>query len=155
VSGWNDFFRPVSGGTRLIGIGTDDEGEGHRPAVSLYDITDLQNPTPLLARAQAAQLQWSWSEASYDHRAFSVLENAVSVTAADGMPREEEGVRVLPLGSSMYYTYKTPTEVFAQAFFHSNGWPEQILFEGGEILISASRYGIHRFDAGAFNLLSE
>jgi hypothetical protein len=48
-----------------------------------------------------------------------------------------------------------PAQPFAQAFFHTNGWPEQILFEAGEITIAASRYGIHRFDAEAFNLLSE
>lgn len=94
VSGWNDFLRPVAGGTRLIGIGTDDEGGGQAPAVSLYDITALTNPNPLLSRAQASELQWSWSEAQYDHRAFSVLEGAVSIAAADGTL--ETGLVLLP-----------------------------------------------------------
>jgi hypothetical protein len=94
VSGWNDFFRAVSDGTRLIGLGTDDADGTRTPAVSLYDITDLANPTPLLARASAGKFQWSWSEAQSDHRAFSVLEGAVSVLAADDT--EETGLVLLP-----------------------------------------------------------
>lgn len=43
---------------------------------------------------------------------------------------------------------------YAQAFFHSNGWPEQILFEGGDITVAAGRYGLYRFDATEWNLLS-
>lgn len=72
VSGWNDFFRPVFDDTRLIGIGTNDE-DGRTMAVSLYDITNLSNPTPLIERAEVSA-QHSWSEASWDHRAFSVIE---------------------------------------------------------------------------------
>jgi hypothetical protein len=104
VSGWNDFLRPVANGDRLIGIGTDDEGSGQAPAVSLYDITELTNPEPLLSRAQASQLQWSWSEAQYDHRAFSVLEGAVSIAAADGTL--ETGLVLLPY--SGYTASKNP-----------------------------------------------
>ena len=48
-----------------------------------------------------------------------------------------------------------PASAHAQGFFNTTGWPEQILFEGGEITIAAGRYGIHRFDADAFNLLTE
>ncbi|MDD9945826.1 MAG: beta-propeller domain-containing protein [Myxococcales bacterium] len=99
VSGWNDFFRAVASQTRLIGIGSNDEGGGQTPAVSLYDITDLANPEPLLARAQAGSLQWSWSEANFDHRAFSVLENVVSVASPDGT--EETGMVLLPFSGYM------------------------------------------------------
>lgn len=91
VSGWNDFFRAVLGETRLIGIGKNDEGNSRTMAVSLYDITDLSNPNPLLARAEAA-LDNSWSQASWDDKAFSVLENAVSAEAAGG----ETGLVLLP-----------------------------------------------------------
>ena len=94
VSGWNDFFRPVAGGTRLIGVGTDDADASRTPAVSLYDITDLRNQSPLLARATAGALDWSWSEANSDHRAFTVLENAVQVPAANGTL--ETGLVLLP-----------------------------------------------------------
>ncbi|HMI92313.1 MAG TPA: beta-propeller domain-containing protein, partial [Polyangiales bacterium] len=92
VTGWNDFLRPVAGGTRLIGVGTDDADASRTPAISLYDITDLGNANPLLARASAGALDWSWSEANSDHRAFSVLENAVF--ARDGT--DETGLVLLP-----------------------------------------------------------
>jgi len=94
VSGWNDFLRPVAGGTRLVGVGTDDAADSRTPSVSLYDITDLSNRNPLLSRASAGALDWSWSEANSDHRAFSVLENAVSVSASNGS--EETGLVLLP-----------------------------------------------------------
>ena len=45
VSGWNDFFRAVSDDTRLIGIGRNDENRTSNLAVSLYDITDVANPS--------------------------------------------------------------------------------------------------------------
>jgi len=92
VSGWNDYFRPVAGGDRLIGIGVNDEG-GRTMAVSLYDITDLDNANPLLARAEVEATN-SWSEASWDDRAFSVLENAVDVDGPNG--EDETGLILLP-----------------------------------------------------------
>lgn len=104
VSGWNDFFRAVLGQTRLIGIGTNDE-DGRTMAVSLYDITDLANPDPLVARAEV-EASWSWSDASWDHRAFSVLENAVQVQGPGG--EVETGLVLLPYsgweGTSGRYT---------------------------------------------------
>ncbi len=92
VSGWNDFFRAVEGDSRLIGIGVDDQ-VGRTLAVSLYDVSDLANPEPLLARERVAAENAS-SEASYDHRAFSVLEGAVSVPAPNGVV--ETGLVLLP-----------------------------------------------------------
>lgn len=94
VSGWNDFFRPVFGEEALVGIGVNDEDGNRNLAVSLYDITDLDNPNPLLARAEIDSLDWGWSEANWDHRAFSVLEGAVNVAAGDGTV--EEGLVLLP-----------------------------------------------------------
>ena len=73
VSGWNDFFRSVSGGERLVGIGVNDEGGSRTLAVSLYDISDLTNSDPLIDRDEV-QADYSWSEANWDHRAFSVIE---------------------------------------------------------------------------------
>lgn len=92
VSGWNDFFFPVAGGRRLIGIGTDDQN-GQTKAVSLYDITHLDNPSPLLVRKDV-QMQYSWSEANWEDKAVSVLEDAVSVTTDDGTV--ETGLVLLP-----------------------------------------------------------
>ena len=62
-------------------------------AVSLYDITDLENPEPLITRAKV-NADHAWSEARYDDRAFSVLENAISVPGPDAEP--ETGLVLLP-----------------------------------------------------------
>ena len=98
VSGWNDYFKPVSAKSRLIGIGKNDVGpNGERintMAVSLYDITVLTNPNPLISRAEVA-LDYSWSEAQWDDRAFSVIEKATSVLAPDGQTTET-GLVLLP-----------------------------------------------------------
>jgi hypothetical protein len=118
VTGWNDFFRPVLDDTRLIGIGINDEN-GWQLAVSLYDITNLANPEPMRARAEISGTSggWTWSEANWDHRAFSVLEGAVAVQAATG--ELETGLVLLPFSgwndASGYasgvqiYTYSSDT----------------------------------------------
>ena len=93
VSGWNDFFRAALDATRLVGIGVDDEGGRRAAAASLYDITDLTNPSPLVARATVGT-DGGWSEANWDHRAFSVIEDAVAASAPDGTP--ETGLILLP-----------------------------------------------------------
>ncbi len=92
VSGWNDFFKPVANNTRLLGVGVNDQ-DGRKLAVSLYDISDLNNANPLLSRAEVG-LQWSSSEANWDDRAFTVLEGATSVTGPGGV--EETGLVLLP-----------------------------------------------------------
>jgi len=110
VSGWNDFFRPALGATRLVGIGVNDES-GRTMAVSLYDITDLENPQPLLARAEVSA-DSSWSEAQWDDKAFSVLENAVAVRAPDGTL--ETGLVLLPFSgySDTEQRYLVAVQVF-------------------------------------------
>lgn len=92
ISGWNDWFKPVFGGTRLVGIGVDD-AQGSAMAVSLYDIEELENPDPFIARSAVGN-SWSWSEARWDDRAFSVLEDAVSIESPEGI--EETGLVLLP-----------------------------------------------------------
>jgi hypothetical protein len=95
ISGWNDFFRPTFDQTRLVGIGMDDQSpEGRQIAVSLYDITDLDSDEPFLDRAHGDLAGWSWSEARWDDRAFSVIEDAVEVDAEDGSV--ETGLVLLP-----------------------------------------------------------
>lgn len=110
VSGWNDFFRPAFDETRLIGIGINDE-QGRSMSVSLYDITDLANPNPLVARAEV-QADYSWSEASWDHRAFSVIEGATSISGPNG--EEETGLVLLPFSgwSSSYERYTAAVQIF-------------------------------------------
>lgn len=111
VSGWNDFFKPVYGGTRLVGIGINDE-QGRSMSVSLYDITDLDNADPLLARAEV-DADYSWSEASWDHRAFSVIEGATSIAGPNG--EDETGLVLLPFSgwSDDYDRYTAAVQIFS------------------------------------------
>jgi hypothetical protein len=94
VSGWNDFFVPVQGQSRLIGIGHNDDNARSVLAVSLYDISTLKNSRPLLMR-EDIDLAQAWSNGTWDERAFTVLENAASATAPDGMT-QETGLVLLP-----------------------------------------------------------
>ncbi len=115
ISGWNDYFKPVINNTRLIGIGKNDEGGGRTMAVSLYDITDLSNKKPFLGREKVSA-DSTWSEASWDDRAFSVLQNVVSVEAEDGTV--ETGLVLLPYNG---YNHTTREQIAAvQIFTFSN-----------------------------------
>jgi hypothetical protein len=91
ISGWNDYFRAILEGQRLVGVGVNDETGQRTVAVSLYDITDLSNNNPLVARAEVA-LDNSWSQANWDDKAFSVIEDAVSPEVAGG----ETGLVLVP-----------------------------------------------------------
>lgn len=94
VSGWNDFFVAVNDNARLLGVGHNDENNRRSLAISLYDVTNLTNKQPMLARAEI-DLSHSWSEANWDDRAFTVLEAATDVLASDGKTRET-GLVLLP-----------------------------------------------------------
>lgn len=79
--------------------------------MSLYDITDITNPDPFIAR-QHVEASWSWSEANWDDRAFSVLEDAVQVNNADGEP--ETGLVLLPFSGwdRDSQTYTAAVQIF-------------------------------------------
>jgi hypothetical protein len=124
VSGWNDFFRAVAGETRLIGIGMDDQTT-RSAAVSLYDITNLSNPSPLVSRA-AVEAGSTWSEASFDHRAFSVLENAVDVPGPGGA--RERGLVLLPFSGWDGERYTSAVQIFT---FSSDTLTRRGLMEHG------------------------
>lgn len=110
VSGWNDFFKPVLGDSRLVGVGVDDQN-GWSMAISLYDITDLENPNPLVARAPV-ETSNSWSEARWDDKAFSVIDGAVSVPGPDGSL--ETGLVLLPFSgwNQTDQTYTSGVQIF-------------------------------------------
>lgn len=105
ISGWNDFFKPAFDQTRIVGIGMGDEGL----AVSLYD-TALDNDAPFIARAELGADVWG-SEASWDDRAFTVLDNAVSVFTEDGV--EETGLVLLPYSrwNEVTYIYESAVQI--------------------------------------------
>ena len=116
VSGWNDFLRPAFDASRLVGIGVDDSADSHKMAVSLYDITDLENPDPLVAREQVEGQNggWDWSEANWDHRAFTVADHAVNVEAPTG--EAETGLVLLPFAGWQFvndhYEYRAAVQMF-------------------------------------------
>jgi hypothetical protein len=68
VPGWSTFIQPL--GDRLVTIGV----EGSRVAVSLFGVANPAAPT-LLSRVLLGQ-NFSWSEANWDEKAFSVLPDA-------------------------------------------------------------------------------
>jgi hypothetical protein len=109
VSGWNDFFSSVFDDERLIGIGQNTDTGSTTMSVSLYDITNLTNANPLLARADVA-LDNSWSEATWDDKAYSVLEDALSPDAANG----ETGLILLPFQgwSENYQKYVAAVQIY-------------------------------------------
>jgi hypothetical protein len=65
VPGWSSYISPL--GDRLITVGV----ESNRVAVSLFDVHDPANPA-MLARQVLGQ-NYSWSDANYDEKAFTVL----------------------------------------------------------------------------------
>jgi hypothetical protein len=68
VPGWSTYIHPL--GERLVTIGLDNTA-GFRVAVSLFDVRDPARPT-LLSRVPVGE-NYSWSEATSDEKAFSVL----------------------------------------------------------------------------------
>jgi len=137
ISGWNDYFKPVFGDQRLIGIGKNDE-EGWTMAVSLYDITDLSNEDPFIARDEV-DASHSWSEASWDDRAFSVLEGVVEVEAEGDVV--ETGLVLLPfqgwdegadrhISGVQIFTFSKDT--LTRRGFMDHGTPVRRSFQAGE-----------------------
>lgn len=74
IPGWSNYIHPM--GDRLVSVGV----ETNRVAVSLFDVADPSKPA-LLSRVRLGE-NYSWSEANYDEKAFSVF--------------EEEGLVMLP-----------------------------------------------------------
>ena len=72
VPGWSTYIQPL--GDRLVSIGVDDTNNGRRVAVSLFDVSDVTKPK-LFDKVTMGD-RWSWSEAQYDEKAFTVLPHA-------------------------------------------------------------------------------
>lgn len=72
VSGFNGYMQAIDA-THLIGIGRDENPNTGRVTdfqISLYDVSDLYNPT-LVSRYHVAPEGWSWSNAEYDYHAIT------------------------------------------------------------------------------------
>jgi Beta propeller domain len=103
VPEWNDLFHPVLGDTRMLGVGIDDpDGSPERATVSLYDITDLANTSPLVAQAEVLGegVGNALASASWKYESLTVHENSVNVQAPTG--ELETGLLLLPFESSWY-----------------------------------------------------
>ena len=72
VPGWSTYIQPL--GDRLVSIGVDDTNNSRRVAVSLFDVSDVTQPK-LFDKVTMGD-RWSWSEAQYDEKAFTVLPHA-------------------------------------------------------------------------------
>jgi len=74
VPGFSTHMVPL--GERLVGVGFDDTN-GTRPAVSLYDVTDPENPSQLSRIIVGEEGSFdTYSEATVDEKALKVLEDA-------------------------------------------------------------------------------
>ena len=71
VPGWSTYIQPL--GDRLVSIGIDPTN-GWRVAVSLFDVRDPAKPA-LYDKVLLGE-NHSWSEANYDEKAFSVMDEA-------------------------------------------------------------------------------
>ena len=76
VPGVSTYIHPIDPGHLLtIGFGGTDEGLDWTTVVSLFDVTDFANPAVAgnlsLAPPAGDGWSWAWSEATYEHKAFT------------------------------------------------------------------------------------
>lgn len=72
VPGFSTYLHPIEGGKLLtVGVGGDDSGANWRTTVSLFDVSNLAQPTSTSSIPIAAENGWGWSEALYEHKAFT------------------------------------------------------------------------------------
>jgi hypothetical protein len=83
VTGYSSYLHPVDADHLLaVGMEATDEGRILGLAVSVFDVSDFANPT--LAHRYLIEDQsnmWSWSEALYDHHAFTFHRGVLSIPA--------------------------------------------------------------------------
>ena len=75
VPGWSTHIEPR--GDTLIALGVDDSGDGWQVSMSLFDVTDVANPS-LTDRVNFGE-NWSWSSAFEDVKALTVLDDVIIV----------------------------------------------------------------------------
>lgn len=85
VPGWSVHLEPISD-TTILALGIDDT-DGRRVSLSLFDVSDPANPS-LKDRVSIGE-NWSYSEALWDVRAFSVM-NGVAAVPVNGYDNESQ-----------------------------------------------------------------
>jgi len=84
MPGFSAYLHPVED-RYLLAVGRAEDGEGHLTelAVNLFDVADLAHPRlvhqHLVARGEG---EWTWSEALWDHHAFTFHRGVLSVPLA-------------------------------------------------------------------------
>jgi uncharacterized secreted protein with C-terminal beta-propeller domain len=79
IPGYSAYLHPMSEGYLLaVGMDGDDEGNLSGLAFNVFDVRDLKNPT-LAHQYTVEGSDWSWSEALWDHHAFTYHRDVLSV----------------------------------------------------------------------------
>lgn len=86
VTGFSNYLHPMDDG-HLLAVGMDEDADGWQLAVSIFDVTDLYNPT----LSTRLLLEASSSEAQSDHHAFNYFAEK-EVLAIPSTTWEGEGV---------------------------------------------------------------
>ena len=96
VNGFSRYLHPV-GDDHLLAIGRDADETGRTRGlqVSLFDVSDLNNPTRVDQYLIQPEGSWSWSAAEWDHHAFSFFpESGVMAVPTQGsvmIPAVDDG----------------------------------------------------------------
>ncbi len=79
LPGWSAYLHPL-GGDHLLGVGMDAtlEGQVLGLAVNLFDVSDFSSPA-VVDRFTLQSDDWSWSEALWDHHAFTLWEGVLAL----------------------------------------------------------------------------
>jgi hypothetical protein len=134
VPGWSSYIAPL--GDRLVTVGV----ESNRVAVSLFDVHDPSQPT-LLSRQRLGE-NYSWSDANYDEKAFTVL--------------SEQGLVLVPYNgdttngwtSQVQLLDLTRTNLLARGIINHQFQPRRTAFAHDRIL-SLSGWELLSVDASA------
>ncbi len=162
VPEWNDLFHPVLGDTRMIGVNIDaPDWNPELATVSLYDITDPANPSPLVARVEVSGegVGNALASASWKYEALTVHENSVNVQAPTG--EIETGLLLLPFESDWFennrvhhqhgaqmFTFSSTTITRRGLLLHSPFRPNNFHGEVGNVVGSLSRTELTLSDLG-------
>ncbi len=72
IPGFSTYIHPIADNKLLtIGVGGDENGANWRTTVSTFDVSNFAAPTQSASVAIDAEDGWGWSEALYEHKAFS------------------------------------------------------------------------------------
>lgn len=82
IPGYSAYLHPM-GPDHLLAVGVDGDDQGNLGgvAISVFDVSDFANPTLAHKHVISDEDNWSWSEALYDHHAFTFHRGVLSIPA--------------------------------------------------------------------------